>query len=166
MKKKILVLGSSGQIGLHLYNYLKDKKYLVEKFDICEGKKFDLRKKNNTLLEKSIKKSDYIFFLAFDVGGSKYIKKFQSTYKFLMNNLKIIANTFELLSKYKKPFLFASSQMSNMTYSNYGLLKLIGDRITSTLNGNIGTSDTLIPFDAKTRTLSGFARGNPACPVN
>ena len=136
MKKKILVLGSSGQIGLHLCNYLKNKKYLVEKFDLCEGKKFDLRKKNNTLLEKSIRKSDYIFFLAFDVGGSKYIKKFQSTYKFLMNNLKIIANTFELLAKYKKPFLFASSQMSNMTYSNYGLLKLLGERITNKLNGN------------------------------
>ena len=46
MKKKILVLGSSGQIGLHLCNYLKNKKYFVEKFDICVGKKFDLRKYN------------------------------------------------------------------------------------------------------------------------
>ena len=46
------------------------------------------------------------FFLAFDVGGSKYIKKFQSSYKFLMNNLMIMVNTFELLAKYKKPFLF------------------------------------------------------------
>ena len=62
MKKKILVLGSSGQIGLHLCNYLKNKKYLVKKFDICEGKKFDLRKYNNDLLEKSLKKCDDIFF--------------------------------------------------------------------------------------------------------
>ena len=53
-----------------------------------------------------------------------------------MNNMMIMSNTFDLLSKYKKPFLFASSQMSNMLYSNYGLLKLIGERITSTLNGN------------------------------
>ena len=136
MKKKILVLGSSGQIGLHLCNYLKNKKYLVKKFDICEGKKFDLRKYNNDLLEKSIKKCDYIFFLAFDVGGSRYIKEFQSSYEFSMNNLKIMVNTFELLSKYKKPFLFASSQMSNMSYSNYGLLKLLGERISNQLNGN------------------------------
>ena len=136
MKKKILVLGSSGQIGLHFCNYLKNKKYFVEKFDICEGKKFDLRKYNNVLLEKSIKKCDYIFFLAFDVGGSRYIKKFQSSYKFSMNNLKIMVNTFELLAKYKKPFLFASSQMSNMSYSNYGLLKLLGERISNQLNGN------------------------------
>ena len=136
MKKKILVLGSSGQIGLHLCNYLKNKKYLVKKFDICEGKKFDLRKYNNDLLEKSIKKCDYIFFLAFDVGGSRYIKEFQSSYEFSMNNLKIMVNTFDLLAKYKKPFLFASSQMSNMSYSNYGLLKLLGERISNQLNGN------------------------------
>ena len=64
MKKKILILGSSGQIGLHLCNYLENKKYLVEKFDISEGKKFDLRKYNNILLEKSIKQCDYIFFFS------------------------------------------------------------------------------------------------------
>ena len=136
MKKKILVLGSSGQIGLHFCNYLKNKKYLVKKFDICEGKKFDLRKYNNILLEKSIKQCDYIFFLAFDVGGSRYIKEFQSSYEFSMNNLKIMVNTFDLLAKYKKPFLFASTQMSNMSYSNYGLLKLLGERISNQLNGN------------------------------
>jgi len=136
VKKKILVLGSSGQIGLHFCNYLKNKKYLVKKFDICEGKKFDLRKYNNILLEKSIKQCDYIFFLAFDVGGSRYIKEFQSSYEFSMNNLKIMVNTFDLLAKYKKPFLFASSQMSNMSYSNYGLLKLLGERISNQLNGN------------------------------
>ena len=136
MKNKILVLGSSGQIGLHFCNYLENKKYLVKKFDICEGKKFDLRKYNNILLEKSIKQCDYIFFLAFDVGGSRYIKEFQSSYEFSMNNLKIMVNTFHLLAKYKKPFLFASSQMSNMSYSNYGLLKLLGERISNQLNGN------------------------------
>ena len=136
MKKKILVLGSSGQIGLHLCQYLQKKKYNIKKFDICDGKKFDLRKNNNFLLENYIKKSDYIFFLAFDVGGSTYLKKFQSSYKFIMNNLMIMVNTFKILSKYKKPFLFASSQMSNMSYSNYGILKLLGERITNKLNGN------------------------------
>ena len=136
MKKKILVLGSSGQIGLHLCEYLKKKNYHVIKFDINDGKKFDLRKCNNFLLKKYIKKSDYIFFLAFDVGGSKYLKKFQFSYKFLINNLQIMVNTFLLLAKYKKPFLFASSQMSNMSYSNYGILKLLGEKITNKLNGN------------------------------
>lgn len=134
--KKILILGSSGQIGFHLQKYLSEKKYKVFNFDIVDGKSNDLRKKNNLKLIKLLKKSDYVFFLAFDVGGSRYLKKYQNSKNFIMNNMMIMSNTFDLLSKYKKPFLFASSQMSNMLYSNYGLLKLIGERITSTLNGN------------------------------
>jgi nucleoside-diphosphate-sugar epimerase len=39
------------------------------------------------------------------------------------------------LDKFKKPFVFASSQMSTMMHSNYGLLKLIGERATESLNG-------------------------------
>ena len=136
MKKNILVLGSSGQIGYHFCHYLEKKKYNVLKFDILDGKKYDLRINNNIRLIKLLKKSSYIFFLAFDVGGSRYLKKYQNSSRFILNNLKIMNNTFELLSKYKKPFLFASSQMSNMTYSNYGLLKLIGEKISSSLNGN------------------------------
>lgn len=135
MKKKILVLGSHGQIGYHLCNFLKEKKYFVEKFDIEDHKKYDLRK-SNLLLEKKIKDCNYVFFLAFDVGGSRYLKTYQETYDFLINNLKIMETVFSSLSKAKTPFLFASSQMSNMTYSNYGLLKLLGERITTKLNGN------------------------------
>lgn len=134
--KKILILGSSGQIGFHLKEYLGKKNYKVFNFDIVDGKSNDLRKKNNLKLIKLLKKTDYVFFLAFDVGGSRYLKKYQNSKNFIMNNMMIMSNTFDLLSKYKKPFLFASSQMSNMLYSNYGLLKLIGERITSTLNGN------------------------------
>ena len=134
--KKILILGSAGQIGLHLKEYLGEKNYKVFNFDIVDGKSNDLRKKNNLKLIKLLKKTDYVFFLAFDVGGSRYLKKYQNSKNFIMNNMMIMSNTFDLLSKYKKPFLFASSQMSNMLYSNYGLLKLIGERITSTINGN------------------------------
>ena len=43
MKKNILVLGSSGQIGYHLCQYLEKEKYKVFKFDIMNGKKYDLR---------------------------------------------------------------------------------------------------------------------------
>ena len=38
MKKKILILGSEGQIGGHLVNFFKDKKnYQIIKFDIILG---------------------------------------------------------------------------------------------------------------------------------
>ena len=135
MKKNILILGSEGQIGGHLQDYLKvKKKYNVIKFDLILGKKFDLRNFNNYLLEKQIKKSDFVFFLAFDVGGSRYLKRYQTTYNFLINNLLILSNVFRLLKKHKKKFVFASSQMSNMDFSPYGTLKRLGEDVTKSLN--------------------------------
>ena len=135
MKKKILILGSEGQVGLHLKSYLKTKNYYVMDFDIVNKKNQDLRKFNNRLLISKIKKSDFIYFLAFDVGGSRYLKKYQNTFEFLSNNIRLMENTFTLIKKYKKPFLFASSQMSNMTYSNYGILKNIGEKYSQILDG-------------------------------
>ena len=135
MKKKILILGSEGQVGLHLKSYLKTKNYYVMDFDIVNKKNQDLRKFNNRLLISKIKKSDFIYFLAFDVGGSRYLKKYQNTFEFLSNNIRLMENTFTLIKKYRKPFLFASSQMSNMTYSNYGILKNIGEKYSQILDG-------------------------------
>ena len=134
MKKKILILGSEGQIGGHLVDFFKDKKnYQVIKFDIILGSSFDLRNFNNAKLEKEIKRSDFIFFLAFDVGGSRYLKKYQKTFPFLINNLLIMSNVFRLLKKYRKKFIFASSQMSNMDFSPYGTLKRLGEDVTKSL---------------------------------
>ena len=133
--KNILVLGSAGQIGSHLVNFLKKKNYNVSEFDIETNKKEDLRLHNNSFLKKKIAKADYVFFLAFDVGGSRYLQKYQESYQFIKNNLDLMSKTFELLKKYNKKFLFASSQMSNMNYSNYGILKLIGEKISKTTNG-------------------------------
>jgi len=135
MKKKILILGSEGQIGNHLKEYLIKKKYKVFEFDLVRSKKEDLRLNKNKNLISRIKKSDFIFFLAFDVGGSRYLKKYQNTYEFISNNIRILENTFEIIKKYKKPFLFASSQMSNMSYSPYGLLKNIGEKYSDILGG-------------------------------
>ena len=91
MKKKILILGSEGQIGGHLYDFFKHKKkYKILKFDIILGNSFDLRKFNNKKLEKNIKESDFVFFLAFDVGGSTYLKKYQKTFNFLIKGRLLI----------------------------------------------------------------------------
>ena len=134
MKKKILILGSEGQIGSHLVEFFnKSKNYQILKFDLVLGKKFDIRNFNNSLLERNIKKSDFIFFLAFDVGGSRYLKKYQYSYNFLINNLLIMSNVFKLIKKYNKKFIFASSQMSNMNFSPYGILKRIGENLTTSL---------------------------------
>lgn len=132
---KILILGSSGQVGSNLSNYLKSRDYEVLEFDIVNSPDQDLRIVNNYLLEDKVIKSDFVVFLAFDVGGSRYLQKYQDTFEFVNNNILLMNNTFNLLQKHNKKFIFASSQMSNMSHSTYGVLKNIGDKYTHSLNG-------------------------------
>lgn len=135
MKKKILILGSEGQIGSHLVEYIKKNTNLrVIRFDLVLKKNNDLRIHNNKNLELKIKSCDFVYFLAFDVGGSKYLEKYQNSFNFLNNNILIMSNTFNLLKKHNKKFIFASSQMSNMDFSSYGVLKKIGEDFTKSLN--------------------------------
>lgn len=132
---KHLILGSAGQIGSHLVPYLQNKGIVPIEFDLVNSSYEDLRINNNTLLEKYIDESDFVYFLAFDVGGSRYLKTYQKSYTFIENNTKLMDQTFGLLNKYNKPFIFTSSQMSNMDYSPYGTLKRLGEYYTNALNG-------------------------------
>ena len=134
---KVTVLGSSGQIGAYLTEYLTKKGHTVTEFDIVKNKKQDLTIIPNQDLESVIQNSDFIFFLAFDVGGSRYLKKYQHTFKFIDNNTRMMANVFHYIEKYHKRFVFASSQMSNMSYSPYGVMKRVGELYTKSLKGLI-----------------------------
>ena len=136
-KKRVLILGSSGQIGAYLTEYLKEKDYDVREFDSVNGEHQDMTHIPNPFLRNVIMDSDFVFFLAFDVGGSHYLKKYQHTFKFINNNTRVMANAFTLIEKYNKPFIFASSQMSNMSYSPYGVMKRVGELYTKSLNGLI-----------------------------
>ena len=131
----VVILGSGGQIGAYLTEYLLGKGHEVTQFDIVNGEEQDLTKIPNTKLMHDIRLADFVFFLAFDVGGSRYLKKYQHTYDFINNNTRIMANVFQYLAEYRKPFVFASSQMSNMSYSPYGVLKRVGELYTQTLGG-------------------------------
>ena len=135
--KKILILGSSGQVGAYLTDYLRDKGNEVLEFDITNGSDQDMTMIPNGELEAKIYMADFVYFLAFDVGGSHYLKKYQHTFKFIDNNTRLMANAFGLIEKYKKKFVFASSQMSNMSYSPYGVLKRVGELYTKSLGGLI-----------------------------
>ena len=132
---KITILGSSGQIGDYLSNYLRTKGHVVIDFDKVETPNHDMTVIPNQYLENAIETADFVFFLAFDVGGSRYLKKYQHTFQFIDNNTRLMANAFGLLEKYKKRFVFASSQMSNMSHSPYGVMKRVGELYTTTLKG-------------------------------
>lgn len=130
---KCLVLGSSGQIGAALVSYLRARKHQVIEFDITRSSREDLR--NTGAVNSYIQDADFVFFLAFDVGGSSYLKTYQHTFQFVDNNVRIMQNAFAALQEYKKPFIFASSQMSNMAFSSYGTLKAVGEYYTKSLGG-------------------------------
>ena len=132
---KVLILGSSGQIGAYLTEYLRKKGHEVIEYDKNIGPQYNLTAIPSTWLEHCIKEADFVFFLAFDVGGSRYLKKYQHTFDFINNNTRLMANVFDHLEKYKKRFVFASSQMSNMSYSPYGVMKRVGELYTTSLKG-------------------------------
>jgi len=134
---RVLILGSNGQIGAYLTEYLKEKGHDVREFDVSNGVLQDLTVIPNPHLHAVISTADFVFFLAFDVGGSHYLKKYQHTFGFLDNNTRMMANVFHYLERYKKPFVFASSQMSNMSYSPYGVMKRVGELYTKSLSGLI-----------------------------
>ena len=137
MNRRILILGSGGQIGAYLTDYLNEIGYEVLEFDMVNGLHQDMTEIPNPELHRQIMRSHFVFFLAFDVGGSHYLKKYQHTFKFIDNNARMMANVFGLLEKYDKPFVFASSQMSNMSYSPYGVMKRVGELYTKSLGGLI-----------------------------
>ena len=134
---RITILGSSGQIGAYLTEYLRNKGHDVREFDMINGEDQDMTKIPNSDLHARISTSEFVFFLAFDVGGSRYLKKYQHTFKFIDNNTRMMANAFGYLEQYKVPFIFASSQMSNMSYSPYGVMKRVGELYTKSLGGLI-----------------------------
>ena len=134
---KVAVLGSSGQVGAYMVGYLQRSGYSVDGYDIephpVDGITniiCDLRCDN-----LDFSGYDSVYFMAFDVGGSRYLKKYQDTSDFIGNNMSLMANVFGALRKSDTPFIFTSSQMANMSYSPYGLLKHIGELYTKSLGG-------------------------------
>lgn len=128
---KVLVLGSEGQIG----QYVQPRPgYEIIRSDIALGPLHDLRRPG-TYVETLIKDADFVLFLAFDVGGSRYLARKQYSYSYLDDNIRILRNTFELLELTGKPFIYVSSQMSNMLDSSYGMLKRIGEFYAEALLG-------------------------------
>ena len=129
--KTVLVLGSSGVVGTALCKVLRREKYDVIEWDIKNSYTQDLSNPiNNTRLREMVNKSDFVFFLAYDVGGSKYLKNI--THDFINRNVMLMMNTFDVIGN--KPCIFMSSQMQNMS-NTYGVLKLLGEHYMQSMNG-------------------------------
>lgn len=156
---KCLVVGSSGQIGSALCLYLKSQGHQVRHFDIARTAVEDLRIPGR--IDNYMQEAEFVFFLAFNVGGSTFLKSFQNTYEFIDDNVRLMQVTFDALRRYKKPFIFMSTQMSNMNFSIYGTLKRIGEFYTHTLNGIVTKAWNVYGIETdptKTHVITDFVK--------
>lgn len=92
--KEALVLGSEGLIGRHLFKELEDRGFHCQGIDLAASAEQDLRLENCEPLASVLRSVDLVFFLAFDVGGSRYLAANDRELTFLENNSRILANTF------------------------------------------------------------------------
>lgn len=129
-----LVLGSSGQIGAYVVDEIKSHNHCVIEWDIAKDQNHDLRYPSAELFD-AMKSSDFVHYLASDVGGSKYLERYQDSFDFIANNMQMMETVFNMLRQTKKPFYFASSQMSMMHNSTYGRLKAVGESYTNAIGG-------------------------------
>lgn len=132
-----LVLGSAGLVGKYLVKHLVTSGETVLKYDYADKIEQDLRLSPQNYLHKMFQQADYVYFLAFDVGGYKYLTENQSNFSYIQNNTLIMLNVFELLKYYQKPFVFTSTQLVNQPDSAYGALKTVGEHYTKSLDGRI-----------------------------
>lgn len=114
-----LVLGGDGFIGKNLVRYLSKKGNSVTNLDYKSDSNLDLR----YLEIKDISRFDGCFFLAWDVGGSKYLNKKELWSNQFENNIKLINNLIPQFRRSNIPFLFVSSQLAGVDNSPYSLTK-------------------------------------------
>ncbi|MFM7023975.1 MAG: NAD-dependent epimerase/dehydratase family protein [Flavobacteriales bacterium] len=127
---KNLVLGGSGMIGHHLCTHLEKRGEEVINLDLLNG--FDLRKDD---LSK-YKDVDFVWFLAWEVGGSKFLTEKSNFIPIIKNNTQICLKVFQFLEDTKIPFIFASTQLAAPD-NVYGVTKLLGENWARVLGGKI-----------------------------
>lgn len=128
--KTNLVIGSDGFIGTPFCKFLESKGERVIHFDIKRGKKEDAR-----FSKLPLSQADIVYFLAWDVGGSKYLYESNRQKMQLDWNMALMKNVFDQLEASKSRFLFISSQLSEEVDTVYGVTKRLGEVWTDLLGG-------------------------------
>lgn len=100
------------------------------RFDIKANKKFDARS-----YKFNLKKIDRVYFLAWDVGGSKYLFNENNQLSQLKWNLALLKNVLESVEQQKKDFLFVSSQFADDCDTVYGVTKKLGEIWSELIGG-------------------------------
>lgn len=127
---KNLVIGSEGFIGAPLCTYLEKRGEKITRFDIKRRKQEDGR-----TAKLPLQKFDRVYFLAWEVGGAKYLYKKNTQLHQLNWNVQLLNNIMPQLQKHKTPFIFTSSQLAEEIDTIYGATKKLGELWTQQLGG-------------------------------
>lgn len=125
-----LVIGSDGFVGNPFCNYLESLGEKVVRFDLKRGPAEDAR-----VARLSFERIDRVYFLAWEVGGAKYLYRDDIQFLQLDSNLKLMLNVFPQLKEARVPFLFVSSQLAEEYDTVYGSTKRLGEVWTHLLKG-------------------------------
>jgi nucleoside-diphosphate-sugar epimerase len=125
-----LVLGSEGFVGRSLCAYLRDLGEDVVPFDIRRGDAEDARRARLPL-----DAATRVYFLAWDVGGAKYLYRDDVQHRQLEWNLQLMLNVLPQLRESGARFLFVSSQLADERDTVYGITKRLGEIWTQLAGG-------------------------------
>jgi nucleoside-diphosphate-sugar epimerase len=128
--KRNLVLGGSGLVGKGLCAHLESIGEEVINIDIKNGSQFDLR----VMDLMPYAGVDFVWFLAWDVGGAKYLTQSKNLLNILKNNTLLCERVFGFLEETALPFMFATTQLADPN-NTYGITKLLGEEWTRLLGG-------------------------------
>lgn len=124
MRKRVnVLLGGAGLIGSALNRALAARGEETRVYDLKTG--VDLRDYE----PEDPSRNAYYWFLAWDVGGAKYLMDQQQQLSILKHNLGLCEKIFGWLEKRNAYFTFVSSQLAG--YPNaYGVTKALGETWT------------------------------------
>jgi nucleoside-diphosphate-sugar epimerase len=125
----ILILGSDGVIGRAIALQLAGSGETI--CEVHGRMDLDLRIPGALKSHFAEKRVTYVIFLAFEVGGSKYLSASGNAQIQLQQyNQMIYKEVFSFLDQKNVPFMFISSQMVLASKSTYGQMKLLGEELT------------------------------------
>jgi len=125
-----LVIGSEGFVGKPLCRYLEGHGERILQFDLKRRPSEDAR-----VASLDFTGVDFVYFLAWEVGGAKYLYRDDIQFVQLDSNLRLMLNVFSQLQKAEVPFLFVSSQLAEEHDTVYGATKRLGEVWTKLLRG-------------------------------